>query len=92
FARARRLLADSVGPRHSALGTERAAAWAARGARDGPALLARRTYARELELFEGALAREGGDLRRAVARVIAVARAKREAPYDTLRAWVRAAP
>jgi predicted aminopeptidase len=89
FARARRLLADSVGPRLSALGPSRAGAWAARVALDNASLLARRTYARELELFEAALAREGGDVRRAVARVVAVARARPKAPYDTLRAWVR---
>jgi predicted aminopeptidase len=88
YARARRALADSVGPRLSGVGPARAAAWAGRVQLDNAALLARRTYARELGLFEAALAREGGDLRRAVARVIALAKAKPSAPYDTLRAWV----
>jgi predicted aminopeptidase len=92
YAHARRLLADSVGPRLSGLGPTRAAAWAARVQLDNASLLARRTYARELGLFEGVLAREGGDMRRAIARVVALAKATPKAPYDAVRAWVAAPP
>ncbi len=90
YARARRLLADSVGPRLSALGPTRAAAWAGRVQLDNASLLARRTYARELGLFEGVLAREGGDMRRAIARIVALAKSEPKAPYDALRRWVAA--
>ena len=87
YARARRLLADSVGPRLSGLDSSRAGAWAARVQLDNAALLARRTYARELPLFDAVLAREGGDVRRAVARVIALARSRPKDPYAALREW-----
>lgn len=92
-ARGRALLADSVAPRLSnARGrggdSARLRAWAARVPLDNAALLARRTYARELPLFDRVLAREGGQLRRAVARVIVLARARPEEPYEALREWV----
>ena len=91
-ARARALLADSVAPRLSAArgrGADRARlrAWADRVPLDNAALLARRTYARELPLFDAVLGREGGDLRRAVRRIVGLARASNE-PYAAVRAWV----
>ncbi len=92
YARARQLLADSVGPRLSALGPTRAAAWAARVQLDNASLLARRTYARELGLFEEVLRREAGDVRNAVARIVAVAKASPKDPYAGLRAWLAAPP
>jgi predicted aminopeptidase len=90
YARARRRLADSVGPRLSGLDSARAGPWAARVQLDNAALLARRTYARELPLFDAVLAREGGELRRAVARVIALARTRPMDPYAALREWAAA--
>jgi len=94
---ARALLADSVAPRLSGArgrgaDATRLRAWAARVPLDNAALLARRTYARELPLFDRVLAREGGDVRRAVARIVALARARPEDPYGALRDWVGAAP
>jgi predicted aminopeptidase len=59
---------------------------------DNAALLARRTYARELPLFDQVLAREGGDLPRAVRRIVALARARTDDPYGAVRGWVAAAP
>lgn len=90
---ARASLADSVAPQLSGargrgVGPERLRAWAARLALDNAALLARRTYARELPLFDRVLAREGGDVRRAVQRIITLARANRDDPYGAVRAWV----
>jgi predicted aminopeptidase len=96
---ARALLADSVAPRLSGargrdVGAARRRAWADRVALDNAALLARRTYARELPLFDQVLAREGGDVRRATRRVIALARARPDDPYGAVRGWagVRPAP
>jgi predicted aminopeptidase len=91
---ARGLLADSVAPRLSdargrGASAERLRAWAARVPLDNAALLARRTYARDLPLFDAVLAREGGDVRRAVRRVVALARAGRDDPFAAVRAWVR---
>jgi predicted aminopeptidase len=88
YARARRLLADSVGPRLSGLDATRAGPWAARVQLDNASLLARRTYARELPLFDAVLAREGGDVRRAIARVVALAKARPKDPYGAVREWV----
>jgi hypothetical protein len=88
YVRARRVLVDSVAPR--------LVAWAPGGPRSGRGgrrSTTRRcwrvcTYARELPLFDEVLAREGGELRRAIARIIALARANAASPYDGLRAWV----
>jgi predicted aminopeptidase len=91
YARARRLLADSVGPRLSGLDAARARAWAARVQLDNAALLARRTYARDLPLFDAVLARERGELRRAASRIVALARSRPTDPYGAVRDWVAAA-
>jgi predicted aminopeptidase len=92
YARARRQLADSVGPQLHGVTPARAAAWAARIQLDNAALLARRIYARELPLFDSVYAREGADLRRAVTRVVALARSRPKDPYGALRDWVAGAP
>ena len=52
---------------------------------------ARRIYARELDLFDSVYVREGGDLRRAVSRIVALARARPKDPYGSLREWVAGA-
>ena len=88
FARARRVLADSIGPRLSGFDAMRAAAWARRVQLDNASLLARRTYARELPLFDAILAREGGDVRAAVARIVALAKARPKDPYGALNAYM----
>jgi predicted aminopeptidase len=94
---ARALLADSVAPRLSnargrGADSTRLRAWARRVPLDNAALLARRTYARDLPLFDEVLAREGGDLRRAIRRLITLARSGRDDPFAAVRAWVRATP
>ena len=91
YARARRALADSVAPRLTAVPPSRAAAWASRIQLDNAALLARRIYARELELFDSVYVREGGDLRRAVSRIVALAEGRPKDPYGALREWVNGA-
>jgi hypothetical protein len=55
---------------------------------DNAALLARRIYLTDLDLFERVYEAEGRDLRRALARVIALAKRRPEVPYAELRAWV----
>ena len=69
-----------------------AARWAARVDLGNAALLARMTYAGDLELFESVWRREGEDVRRAVARVIALATASPDDPYAGVRAWLAARP
>lgn len=90
---ARRILEDSVAPRlvdqrWRRSGVATLAQWAARTRLDNAALLARRTYARELGLFDAVYAREGGDLRRSVARLIALAKSDPKDPYGAVRRWV----
>ncbi len=90
---ARALLADSVAPRLSnargrGIDAARLRAWAGRVPLDNAALLARRTYARELPLFDAVLAREEGEVTRAIRRVIALARGRPGDPFGALRDWV----
>ena len=93
---ARRTLADSVvprlvDPRRTRGGPAALARWAARTPLDNAALLARRTYARELALFDAVDAREGDDLRRSVARLIALSEIGPQGPVWAVRRWTGAA-
>jgi hypothetical protein len=52
-------------------------------------ILSRRIYLTDLDLFEAVHAREGGDLRRTIARVTELTRARAgDDPYDVLRDWL----
>lgn len=89
YAGARRRLADSVAPAlHGPVGPR----WAERVRLDNAALLARRIYLTDLQLFDGVYEREGGDLRRTIARVVAFAKARPTDPYAGLREWLGGAP
>jgi predicted aminopeptidase len=83
YARARVRLVDSVAP---ALVTIPPAV-IARTRLDNAALLARRIYLTDLHLFEAVFEREGRDVRRAIDRVIALAKSRPDDPYAALRAW-----
>jgi predicted aminopeptidase len=54
---------------------------------DNASLLARRTYSTELELFDAVWRAEGQDLRRTIARVMALAE-DAEDPFEALRGWL----
>lgn len=84
YARRRQVLLGEVGPR---LRT-RDPRLLARTRFDNALLLARRIYLTDLDLFEAVHAREGGDLRRTIARVTALARESPDDPYGALRAWL----
>jgi predicted aminopeptidase len=84
YARARATLVDSVAPRLVA--TPPGAA--ARMRLDNAALLARRIYLTDLDLFEQVFEREGRDARRAIDRVIELARSRPDDPYTALRVWL----
>ena len=62
YARARQLLVDSVGPRLNRYPRE----YLERLQLDNAALLARRVYARRLDLFDSVFVRQGRDVRRAI--------------------------
>jgi predicted aminopeptidase len=55
---------------------------------DNAALLARRIYLTDLDLFDSVFAREGRDIRRATHRIIALAKSDPKQPYQALRRWL----
>jgi hypothetical protein len=55
---------------------------------DNASLLARRVYARNLELFDGVYAREGQNLRHTIGRIIALAKSAPKDPYGALKEWL----
>lgn len=86
YARMRRRLVEVVAPR---LGVGDTAALAT--ARfNNATILARRIYRTDLPLFDAVYAREGGDLRRTIARVRELTEARRgDDPFEVLLEWVR---
>ena len=85
YARARRVLIDSVGPQLRRI-DPRALPHVQL---DNAALLARRIYLTDLDAFERVYDAEGRDLRRAIARVMTLAKRRPADPYAELRSWVR---
>ena len=55
-------------------------------------VLSRRVYRTGLDLFDGVLDREGGDLTRAVPQIIALAKSRPKDPYAAVRDWLRGHP
>ncbi|MBI3567906.1 MAG: aminopeptidase, partial [Gemmatimonadetes bacterium] len=84
YARARTELVDSVAPRLRTIDRR----YAQRVRLDNAALLARRIYATGLDDFEAVYAREGGDVRQALERVITIARGAGGASGAAVHAWV----
>lgn len=52
---------------------------------DNAILLARRVYLTDVDAFDAVLDRDGGDLRRAIAEIIAAAKADRTAPFEAVK-------
>jgi predicted aminopeptidase len=84
YARARRLLVDSVGPRLRRVDPR----VLRRVQLDNAALLARRIYLTELDAFDRVYDAEGHDLRRAIARLITLAKRREKDPYGEVHAWL----
>ena len=84
FARARRTLVHEVGP---ALRTM-PAGYPERVVLDNAALMARRVYLTDVELFDRALGRERGDLPRTIRRIVELAKQSESDPFAAVRAWV----
>jgi hypothetical protein len=55
---------------------------------DNAALLARRIYLTDLDAFDRVYEAEARDLRRAIARVITLAKRREDDPYAELRTWL----
>jgi predicted aminopeptidase len=84
YQRARITLVRDIGPALRTINPR----YAERVPLDNAALLARRVYASDLDLFDRIYEREGKDLKRAIGRVIAVARKNKEDPFAGLRSWL----
>ncbi|NUO62338.1 MAG: hypothetical protein HOQ26_13660 [Gemmatimonadaceae bacterium] len=84
YRRARVELVDSLGPKLRTVGPQ----YLERVPLDNAALLARRVYLTDLDLFDRVYAREGGSLPRAIARIVALARSRPKDPYGALRDWL----
>jgi hypothetical protein len=63
-----------------------------RVALNNASLLARRVYAKDLDLFDQVYAREGKNLRRTIARVIVLAKSDKKDPYGAMRRWLGLPP
>jgi predicted aminopeptidase len=84
YARARTALIAEVGPALKTINPR----YAERVPLDNASLLARRVYASDLDVFDQIYEKEGRNLRRAIGRVIALAKANPKAPFSALRQWV----
>lgn len=88
YQRARAMLISDIGPRLKTISP----LYAERVPLDNASLLARRVYARNLELFDAVYAREAGNLRWTIGRLIAIAKANRDDPFAGLRTWLATVP
>ena len=84
FMRGRRALVHEIGPRLRTI----PAGYAERVTLDNAALMARRVYLTDVELFDRVYARERGDLTRTIRRVIDLARGAKGDPFVAVREWV----
>jgi predicted aminopeptidase len=85
YARARETLRDQIGPQLRTISPR----VVERVRLDNAVLMARRVYLTDLDAFDAVLAREGGDLRRAVATIIRAAKSDRKHPFDAVKALGR---
>ena len=88
YMNARRSLVTDIGPRLKTIGPF----YVQRVILNNAALLARRVYAKDLDLFDQAYVREGRNLRRTIARIITLARSDKKDPFGALRAWLGVPP
>ena len=59
---------------------------------DNAALMARRIYLTDLDLFDAVWLREGQDLRKTIDRIIGLAKSKPKDPFGALRQWIAKTP
>jgi predicted aminopeptidase len=88
YARARTTLVTQIAPRLQTVSPR----YAERVPLDNAALLARRVYARDLELFDAVYTREANSLKRAIGRIISLAKASPADPYAALQRWLAKLP
>lgn len=88
YARARRALVDDVGPRLRTVSR----GYAERVVLDNAALMARRVYLTDIELFDRAHSRDAENLRGTIRRVIDLAKGAKSDPFPAVRRWVDSLP
>ncbi|MDO8502803.1 MAG: aminopeptidase [Gemmatimonadaceae bacterium] len=84
YVRARQALVSEIGPQLRTIGPF----YVQRVPLDNASLLARRVYAKDLDLFDQVYAREGANLKRTIGRIIALAKSDKQDPYAALRRWL----
>ncbi|MEO5902905.1 MAG: aminopeptidase [Gemmatimonadaceae bacterium] len=84
YVDARRALVSEIAPRLQTIGP----VYAQRVPLDNASLLARRVYAKNLDLFDQVYAREGKNLKVTIGRIISLAKANKADPYEGLRRWL----
>jgi predicted aminopeptidase len=84
YARTRVALVNEVAPRLKTISP----LYAERVQLNNAALLARRVYATDLDVFDRVYEKEGRDLRRTIGRIIGLAKSSPKDPFLALRSWV----
>jgi predicted aminopeptidase len=84
YALARKILVSDIAPRLATVSPR----YAERVPLDNASLLARRVYARNLDLFDAVYERQGKNLRHTIGRIIALAKSSPKDPYGALRQWL----
>ena len=84
YARTRVALVNEIAPQLKTINP----LYAQRVQLNNAALLARRVYASDLDVFDLIYEKEGRDLRRSIGRIIALAKSNPKAPFTALRNWV----
>jgi predicted aminopeptidase len=88
YRRARTELVEVLGPKLRTIGPR----VLERMRLDNAALLARRIYLTDLDLFDALWIREGMDLKKSIAKIIELAKSKPKDPFGALREWVAKTP
>lgn len=84
YLRARQQLITDIAPQLRTIGPF----YAQRVPLDNASLLARRVYAKELDLFDQVHVREGKNLRRTIGRIIGLAKKDPNHPFEALQLWL----
>jgi predicted aminopeptidase len=84
YTRTREALVNEIAPQLKTINP----IYAQRVTLNNAALLARRVYASDLDVFDLIYEKEGRDLKRTIGRIIGLAKANPKSPFSALRNWV----
>jgi len=85
YARTRVALVHEIAPQFKTINP----IYAQRVTLNNAALLARRVYASDLDVFDLIYAKEGNDLKRTIGRIIGLAKSRPNDPFRALKDWVK---